>query len=121
MAAVKLFWLVMQPAVLEAVVVGPYGMESVKLHHTHAEHVSVAVLGAGRCRAARIWDLPAVLSARPENNSYVETCEMRCSDPQAADVSCGGTFGSFPVYVFKGSQGECCTCAGGGRVQVCFV
>jgi hypothetical protein len=32
---------------------------------------------------------------------------MQCSDPKAADVSCGGTMSTNSVYVFKGKQGEC--------------
>jgi hypothetical protein len=40
------------------------------------------------------------------------TCEMQCSDPNAPDVSCGGTFSSHTVYVLKGKQGECRVCLG---------
>jgi hypothetical protein len=80
--------------------------------------VNAHVVGcvANRCSGARRDKLPAALTTELWSTEGV--CELRCSDPKAADVSCGGSVGAHTVYVFKGKQGECnpscqvavCTC-----------
>lgn len=52
-----------------------------------------------------IAELPGALSTLPYKPSGA--CELRCSDPNAADISCGGASTALSLYVFKGKQGEC--------------
>jgi hypothetical protein len=74
---------------------------------------------AGRCYGGNSTEVSWLLT-RTYANTWPE-CELRCSDPKAADVSCGGMFGAYTVYVLKGTQGECGSRKGpsGGCVADC--
>jgi hypothetical protein len=73
--------------------------------HTVCPCTACTVLVLSRCYGYRSNGLlPQVLTQAPDYPG--RTCEMQCSDPKAADVSCGGTMNSVSVYVLTGVQGK---------------
>jgi hypothetical protein len=76
---------------------------------TYPAHTLHSVVVLSRCKGGRNQELAYALITSPTVIGGPGACEMQCSDPKAADVSCGGTMNAHTVYVLKGKQGRCCT------------